>query len=460
MKRVAGICVLAATLAACATGPDYSRPELDMPVAFRTQDTVQGEQSLADLGWWEMYRDQTLQRLLSTALEQNRDVRIAAARVAEARALAGVTELARLPQLDIAGSFDRGRVFQGSQFSTGNLSSLQAQAFFEVDLWRRLASLNEAARAVVLANDYARHSIAISLIAEVATDYFALLSLDQQFRITERAIANRERFLLLTQRKFRQGASSGLDVSRAEASLALARGNLPDLQRQIARFENQLRILLGENPAAIVRERRDLQDFPIPLAVPTGLPSSLLERRPDLRQAEYNLAGATASVSAARAALFPSISLTGTFGWESTELSGLFSGPNRVWSFGLSLLQPLINAQRNGYQVEATRGRQEQAILQYQNAVAQAFREVADALAARRSFREFLTAQEQQVNALRQASQRVLRRYETGFSSYFEVIDAENSLFSAELQMVQAYGNSLVSLVQLYRALGGGWRGE
>jgi multidrug efflux system outer membrane protein len=444
-------------LTCCSVGPQYRRPAPDVPDSFRAQEETPSEQSLADLTWWDIYQDKTLQQLLQTALAQNRDVKIAAARVAEARAQVGVSHLAQLPQANFSLSAQRGRVFLGRDIVTGALFNGAADVSFEVDVWQRLASLSDVARANLLATEYARSSVQIGLIGDVAATYFNLLSLDQQFNIAERTAATRERFFQLTQRKFRRGAAAGLDVSRAEASLAAVRAALPDLQRQIAQTENQLQILLGLNPAPIARVRLDLQAMPVPRDVPAGLPSALLERRPDVRQAELNLVAATANVRAAKAALFPTISLTGSYGSESFELSKLFSGPTRIWSFGLNLLQPLINAQRSGFQVDAAQARREQAILQYQSTVAQAFRDVSDALAARRGYTDFVREQEQQVNALRTASFRVLRRYEVGYSSYFEVIDADSNLLTAELQLVQAYRNNLISLVQLYKALGGGW---
>jgi multidrug efflux system outer membrane protein len=452
------ICLTGAiTLTACSIGPPYERPALDVPDSFRAQQETASGQSLANLAWWDVYQDKVLQQLLQTALAQNRDVKIAVARVAEARAQVGVSRVAQLPQADVALGAQRGRVFLGSSIVTGGLVNAAVDVSFEVDLWQRLASLGDAARAGFLATEYARSSVQINLIGDVATAYFNLLALDQQFSITQRTIVARERFFQLTQSRFRQGAATGLDISRAEASLAATRAGLSDLQRQIEQTENQLQILLGRNPAPITRVKLDLQGLPVPRQLPAGLPSALLERRPDVRQAEFNLVAATANVRAAKAALFPTISLTGNFGSESTELSTLFSGPARIWSFGLNLLQPLINAQRNGYQVDAAQARREQSILQYQSTVAQAFREVSDALAARRGYTDFLREQEKQVNALRTASFRVLRRYEVGYSSYFEVIDADSSLLVAELQLVQAYRNNLVSLVQLYKALGGGW---
>ncbi|MES2353639.1 MAG: efflux transporter outer membrane subunit [Pseudomonadota bacterium] len=452
------LCVaLAGSLIGCTIGPEYKHPDLDVPEAFRDQQATTNKESLADLAWQDMYQDNPLRQLLKTALAQNRDVKIAAFRIEEARAQLGVSGVARLPQINAAASGQRGRVFQGGEYVTGAIFSAEGQLSYEADLWRRLASINDVARANLLATEFARDAVRTSLVNDVATTYFNLISLDQQLRITERTIADRQRFLELTQSKFRYGAAAGLDVNRAEASLAAARANIPDLQRQIAQSENQLRILLGQNPGAITRAPLDLQALPQLPTIPAGLPSSLIERRPDLHQAEENLIAATANVRAVKAALFPTISLTGNLGVESFELSKLFDSGTRIWSFGLNLLQPLINAQRNGYQVEAAQARREQAILQYQNAVAQAFREVSDALVARNGYVEVVRNQEQQVKSLREVSARVLKRYQIGYSSYFEVIEANNSLFVAELQLVQAYRSGLVSQVQLYKALGGGW---
>ncbi|HEX8011369.1 MAG TPA: efflux transporter outer membrane subunit [Casimicrobiaceae bacterium] len=449
---------LAATLlSACAVGPQYSRPALEVPGVFRDQAETPGAASFADLSWWDVYQDAKLRELLKSALERNRDVKIAAARVAEARAQAAIARVAQYPQASAAFDGQHGRVFQGGNYVTAALFSAEAQVSFEADLWGRLASLSDAARSNLLATEYARDGVTASLVSDVASAYFGLMASDQQLRVTERTVADRQRFLELTQSKFRRGAAAGVDVNRAEANVAAARAIAADLKRQIAQDENQLRILLGENPAPIERPRLDLEALPAPPGVPAGLPSSLLERRPDLRQAEANLAGAVANVRAAKAALYPTISLTGSFGWESLELTRLFIGPTKVWSLGLDVLQPLINAQRNRYQVEAAQARSEQVLLQYQSAVAQAFREVSDALVAKQRYDEALQAQEQQVKALQQARSRVLRRYEVGYSSYFEVIDADSSLYAAQLLLVQARRNSLVTLVQLYKALGGGW---
>jgi multidrug efflux system outer membrane protein len=328
-------------------------------------------------------------------------------------------------------------------------------------LWRRIASINAAARADLLASEFARDTTRVTVISSVAAAYFNLRALDQLLFVTERTVGTRQKFVELTRAQFDRGVVSGLDVNRAEASLATARAVIPDLKSQIAQSENLLQLLLGENPAPILREAAtDGKYFAEPPEVPTGLPSALLERRPDLRQAESTLIGANARLKAVKASLFPTILLTGSLGSQSAALADLFTGPAKIWSFGLGLLQPIIDVNRNLYQVDIYTAREKQVILQYQQAVAQAFREVSDALAARQGFRDSLTVQDQQIAALRAAREQVMKRYNIGFSSYFEVIDADSALFVAELARVTVYRNTLTSLVQLYKALGGGWQQE
>ena len=463
MNRFAAA-LLAAALAACAVGPEYQRPRLDVPTAYRAQPDAPavlslGSPSINTPAWWETYSDKTLQGLIRQALEYNRDIQIAASRIAEARAQLGVARLGQYPQVDLAVNASRSRSLALSNHVTSTQLGANLQVSFELDFWQRLASLSEAARADLLATELARDNVRVSLIGDVATAWFNLLALDQQLRITDATAQTRQRFLELTSRKLNHGAASSLEVSRAEASLAQAQASLPDLHRQIAQNENQLSILLGQNPGAIAREGLDLQALSAPFVapeVPAGLPSTLLERRPDLRQAEANLMGTTARAKAIRAELFPNIALTASAGTQSAALADLFTGPARAWSFGMTLLQPLLDANRTGYRVDAAEARAEQALLHYKQAVAQAFREVSDALVARRDFADLQLAQAQQVKALRDARRQVQRRYETGYSSYFEVVDADRDLYAAELQLVQAYRDGMVALVQLYKALGGG----
>jgi multidrug efflux system outer membrane protein len=332
-------------------------------------------------------------------------------------------------------------------------------ASYEIDLWRRVSSLNAAARADLLASQFARDTVRISVLSNVATAYFTLRALDLQLATAEKTLALREDFLKLTRAQFDRGVVSGLDVNRAEASAATARAAIPDLKAQVAQTENLLQILTGANPGPIVRgDAGTALSLLPPPEVPVGLPSTLLERRPDLRQAENALIGANARLKAVKAALFPTISLTGALGSQSAAYGNLFSGPAQTWSFGLALLQPIIDANRNKFQVQIYTAREQQSILAYQQTVTQAFREVGDALAARTGSSDALRVQNEQVTALRSAREQVGKRYAAGYSSYFEVIDADRALFDAELARVQAYRNSMIALVQLYKALGGGWQ--
>jgi multidrug efflux system outer membrane protein len=455
---------LAALLAACAVGRPYERPALSVPASFRGGETAPSAKSLADLEWWQIYQDKTLQQLIRTALARNRDLQIAAARVAETRALVGAARFAEAPSLQAGGGFSRSRVSKVNATPLPAGANVEQRAYdaglsaaFEVDLWGRLARLSDAAKADLLASEYAQETVRIGLIANVATAYFDLLSLDEQLALTQRTVATREKFLELTQERFKRGAAADLDVERAQATLAAARAGVPDLQRRIAQAEDALQVLLGENPGPIVRARLELKTMPVPPQVPAGLPSTLLERRPDVREAEETLIGLNARFRAAKAALFPSITLTGSLGSQSAALRNLFTGPARVWSLGWNLVQPLLDAARNPYQSDAAAAREKQAALLYQKTVQQAFREVSDALAARDGYAQYARQQEVQVKALRSVSEQALMRYNVGYSSYFEVVDADRDLFTAETQLTQAYHDTLVAEVQLYQALGGGW---
>jgi multidrug efflux system outer membrane protein len=466
VKRLLIVALSVLTLAACSLFKDYKRPPVDTPNSFRGQSETPSAKSLADLAWWELYKDPLLEKLIRTALKQNYDVRIAMARVDEFRAIAGIAGIGSIPQVSAAAYSTRSRIstvgpnpLPSSAAPVRNTYNAEIDTYYEVDLWRRVSNLTKAAQADLLASEFARDTTQVSVIASVAAAYFSLRSLDDQLAITERTVAGRAKFVELTRAQFKRGVVSGLDVNRAEATLATARALLPDLRSQIAQTENQLQVLLGENPASILRGPvAEGGYFPQPVEVPAGLPAALLERRPDVQQAESVLIGANARLKAAKAALFPTISLTGSLGSQSAALSDLFTGPAKTWAFGLNLLQPIIDANRNIYQVQGFTAREQEAILQYQQIISQAFREVSDALVSRQGFIESLREQDEQVTALRAARNQVVRRYTVGYSSYFEVIDADNALFLAELARAQAYRNALTALVQLYKALGGGWQ--
>src|SRR6185437_1736923 len=350
--------------------------------------------------------------------------------------------------------------------------SVEGSVSYEIDFWGRYRRASEAARAQLLQSAYAKQDVAAGLVAGVATAYFTLKSLDEQLEITRRTVGTRQKFVDLTQAQHDRGTVSELDVATAQAQLAIAKANLPDLRRRIGQTEDQLSVLLGHNPDRILRGDGNgpgaaaaAGQAPVPAStqvpVPAaGLPSSLLERRPDLREAEQNLVAANAEVGVAKASLFPSITLTAQGGGVSNALSSLFSGPARTWSAGAGVLQPLLNPQRNLYELDLAAARKREALLQYQKSVQTAFQEVSDALIARQQDAELQTAQEAQVDAQRRANTIALARYRVGYASYFNVIDADRDLFTAELSLSAARLNTQLSLVQLYRALGGGWQTE
>ena len=457
----------AAALGGCALGPDYHRPQENIPAAYRFDQTT-GNNAFADQGWWELYQDATLQSLIHEALNNNLDVRIAATRVDQARALLGSTQLQQLPQVSGSATAVRARapVVQRAPGAPpiGNVFAVEGSLSYELDFWGKYRRATEAARAELLSSEYAKQNVMAGLVSSVATAYFTLLTLDDQLAIAQRTVGTRQKFVDLTQAQHERGTVSGLDVASAQAQLASAQATIPDLQRQIGITEDQLSVLLGRNPDAILRtqsgEIKRMTEAPIPPVPPAGLPSSLLERRPDLREAEQNLVAANANVGVAKANLFPSISLTAAGGSASSAVSQLFTGPAKTWSLGGSLVQPLLSAQNNLYQVDLADAQKRQALLQYQQSIQTAFQEVSDALIAREKYAEFQVAQQTQVDAQRKADSIALARYRIGYASYFDVINADRDLFTSELSLSAAHLNTLLSLVQLYRAVGGGWQTE
>ena len=466
--RAAGAAVVvAAAVAGCALGPDYRRPETTTPAAYRFEPEATAD-SLGDAGWWQVYRDPVLQSLIREALADNLDVRIAAARVDQARAALGSARLQQLPQVSVAAGAARQRTsvyeLPPGTPPISNVFSLEGSLSYEIDFWGKYRRATEAARAQLLQSTYAKQDVIAGLVTSVATAYFTLQTLDEELAITERTVGTRQKFVDLTQAQHDRGTVSELDVATAQAQLAVAKATLPDLTRQIGQTEDQLSVLLGHNPDRILRGDGagaiPNLDHALPPAPAAGLPSSLLERRPDLREAEQNLVAANAEVGVAKANLFPSITLTALDGGVSNALSSLFSGPARTWSVGGGLLQPLLSPQRNLYQLELADAQKRQALLQYQKSVQTAFQEVSDALIARQQDAEAQAAQEAQVDAQRRANTIALARYRVGYASYFNVIDADRDLFTAELSLSAARLSTLLSVVQLYRALGGGWQVE
>jgi len=457
--RVAVLLGLLAT--ACALGPNYRRPAIDTPPAYRGAEPVAGP-SLGDSGWWDVYADSQLRALLEVALRNNLDLKAAVARIDQARALAGASALAFAPQLSAAAGAQRSQTSSYALLPgtarTHNVFDVEVSASWQLDLWGQLRRANEAARANLLSADYAKRAVQVTLVADVADAYYVLLSLDSQLEVARRTVTSREKFLELTHAQHERGYATGLDAATAEAQLAAAKLTIPDLERQIGATENLIGVLLGGNPGPIDRPRYGERLPDAPPLPPPGLPAELLERRPDVRAAEETLVAANANVGAAKAALFPNITLTGLAGSLSTPLSALMSAPAAEWSVAANLVMPLISAQNGIYQVELADARKREQLYTYEKTVQVAFQETADALLAYQKYGEIERETNREVEALSRAGQIALTRYRAGYASYFDVINADRDLFVAELQLAQAYANNLRALVRLYQVLGGGWQ--
>jgi multidrug efflux system outer membrane protein len=461
------VALLAALLAAsaCKMGPDYQRPELApeaAPAAHRGGPEVAEAASLADRPWWEVFGDEALGALIDEALQHNFDARVATWRVEEYRARAGIVQSEFYPQIGYQGQVAHGRqsdvVSGDTNGPTGTVFSVNLGLSWEIDLWGRVRRLSESALAQYLATEQARRGVMLSVVSQVAEAYFQLRELDARLEIARHTTAAFRDTYDLFNSRFQGGLASGLEVERAAAALATASGQIPDLERQIVAQENLLAFLLGRNPGPIPRGA-DLTAQPLPAEVPAGLPSALLERRPDVRQSEELLVAANANIGAAIANYFPSISLTGAFGGVSADVSDLF-GTNKAWSIAANVVGPLFQAGRIRNQVRVNRAIYEQALAQYEASVRNAFGEVSTALVAHVKLAEVETSRERGVRAYREAVRLANIRYTSGLSNYVEVLDAQQQLYPAEVLLAQTRSARLTNLVALYRALGGGWNAE
>ncbi len=459
-RRIVLGVVLPAVLAvtACHLGPNYQRPGLPVPEAY-VQQAPPGA-AVANLPWWELFKDERLQALIRTALAENKDLKIAVARIAEARAALGFTKADQFPTIDGAAGTSRlktsDQVIPGIGGEHRDVYVLAADLRFEIDLWGKLRRATEAARADLLATEEARRSVTITLVSDVAGAYLTLRDFDAEMEIARRTLESRRESLRLIRLRFERGIIPELDVHQAEIEEATAAAALSSFERQVGQTENGLSVLLGRNPGPIERGAR-LDEQTFPPDVPAGLPSELLERRPDVLAAEQALHAQTARIGVAQAARFPTLSLTGAYGYESSELSNLNATGASFWNIGASLVGPLFNYGRNRRRVEIEKARTEQALQLYETAVLQAFREAEDALVAVRTYRDEYEARVRQVAAARGAARLSRARYDNGVTSYLEVLDAERSLFNAELDASQTLRQQLGAIVLLYKALGGGW---
>lgn len=468
IRHLAGLALLG-TLAGCAVGPDYERPIPDTPATYRTAESdmtqLGGTNSFADLMWEDVYDDPQLRAYIAEALTNSWDIKIAAARVLQAEALARATRSRFLPEIHAGGDLYTTRA--SKEGPTPIPSGLDRDAeygdafvfapSYEVDLWGRIRRANEAARARLLASIDAQRVVRRTLVADVAATYLQLLEQDLELEIGRASLVNRSNSLVLTTAREEGGVSSMQDVYQSRILVATAEASIASTLRQIEQTENALNILLGRNPGPVARGI-PIVDQKLRASVPAGLPSQLLERRPDIKAAENELIAANADIGQAKAAFFPQVTLTGLFGYQTTALSELFTGSAEMWQFGPAVTMPLFTGGRLRAEYRFSKARFDEALAQYQRTVQNAFREVSDALIAYQRNQEFFARQLDLTQANRDAAQMANIRYEGGVTSYLEVLYNEQELFSAELNLAQARLNELLSVVSLYRSLGGGWQ--
>ena len=463
VKKLTALFLVMLLGAGCTVGPNYKRPTVSVPGMYRGDmpqpATQPAAESLGDQKWWEVFQDKQLQDLIHTALQQNYDVRIAATRILQAQAQLGITRADQFPTINGGAHAVNQRTPRTKQFSPFETSATQVdlELAWELDFWGKYRRATEAARANLLATQWAHEAVINTLVSDVATAYFQLRELDLELEISRRTLASRQDSLRLTQLLANGGATSMLDVRQAEQLVFTAAETIPDLERRIEQQENFISTLLGNNPGPIARGA-NLTEQPHAPEVPAGLPSSLLERRPDIRQAEAQLIAANAQIGVAKAAYFPQVTLTATGGYQSSALTSLFTGPAGLWSFGGSLIQPIFDGGRIRSNVRLSEARQQETLFIYQQTIQQAFRGVSDALVEYRKDQEFREQQQQLALSAQDAARLSDMRYRGGAASYLEVLTNDTNYFSAELGLAQAQLNELLGLVRIYRNLGGGWQ--
>jgi outer membrane protein, multidrug efflux system len=454
----------------CAVGPDYKRPEVDAPSTYRpaASDTrnLLTTRSFADLGWNELIDDELLRGYITEALTNSWDIKAAAARVLQAEAGLRVTRSQFLPSVSAGGDMFTARTSEeGPSGVPAGVNAKQeygdvyvAMSTYELDLWGRVRRANEAARARLLATEAAQNAVRQTLVTDVASTYLQLLQLDQDLEIGRRSLISRKSSLDLTTSRADGGVASMQDIAQARILVLTAEASITETLRQIEQTENAFCLLLGRNPGPVERGR-PLKDHPVRADVPAGLPSALLERRPDLRAAEQQLIAANADIGQAKAAFFPQLTLTGAYGFQSIALNDLFTDPAQTWQFGPTLTLPLFTGGRLLGNLDFTKARFEESVALYQKSVQGAFRDVSDSLIAYQRLRELRVQVEELTAAYRMAADLAAIRYEGGVTSYLEVLYNEQELFNAELRLSRTEANELLSVIQLYRALGGGWQG-
>jgi len=441
---------LACLASGCTVGPNYARPEIDAPEKYRF--AVVEANDLANTQWWKQFNDPKLDELIQIALTDNFDVRIAAARVEEFYGNYGITRSGKFPQVGAEAAVGSSRTPPDPAIDT---IRVDAFASWEIDLFGRLRRLTEASRADLLASEEGRRFAVLTLVSTVASTYITLLAIDEQLDIARRTLISREKALKIFEARNRRGATSDFELSQSRSEYFVTKAAIPPLEQAQVRIENALAVLVGRNPGPIERGT-DIKVLGLP-AVPAGLPSEILERRPDIKQAEFNLIAANARIGAAKALYFPSISLTGLYGSLSTSLDGLFKKPAELYSYGANAVGPIFTGGGISGQVKAAEARQQQSLLNYQKVIRSAFGDVENALISSQKTQETLAAQGERVAAMREYARLANLRYDNGYSGYIEVLDAERGLFAAELDYTVAKGDTYFALVDLYKSMGGGW---
>lgn len=460
--RVLSAVFCCSLLVACAVGPKYHRPAAQTPTAFRdiAPDSQQQAQaaSYADLPWWQVFQDPKLQELIRTALKQNYDLQLATERINAARAQVVVTRSSLFPQVSTNANFAGGK--ENVAQSKFNFLTLTADAAFQLDLFGRLRRATEAARAELLATEDARQTVILTLVSDLASDYFTLLQLDLQLQITRQTVSTQTDSVKLTKLRLDRGVATKLDVLQAQQVFDTANAQIPDLEREIAQEENAISILLGDYPHDVARGL-PLVEQSLPPEVPSGLPSSIIERRPDIREAEQILVASNAEIGVAKAQFFPQIALTGSGGGSfgrSSVFSGLMASQIGIWSYGAQVSQPIFTGGALRGNLRLAKSENQEALIAYRQTIQRAFGEVSDALIGYEKLHEVRARQQDTVSDLEETVRISTLRYKGGTTTYLEVLDGQRSLYSAELTLASARGDEYRSLVQLYKALGGGWQ--
>jgi outer membrane protein, multidrug efflux system len=451
MRRITAVALFPIVLAGCTLGPQYKRPVSQPPGTFYSEPQS-NQTSLADEAWWDLFKDPVLQNLIHEALLNNYDLRLAVARMEEQGALLGVTRSQFYPQVAYDGNIAGQKLLT---IPNHTYYSYSFTTFWEIDLFGRIRKMTEAQRAVYFSSQEARRDVRLLIMSEVAQGYFSLRALDAQLEVAHRTVKGFQETLDIFQHRLEGGYASGLETSRAQGALSNVAATIPDLERQIVAQENAINLLLGRNPGPIARGSPLADQFDPP-DVPAGLPSSLLERRPDLREAEQNLIAANANVGVAKANFFPTISLSGLFGGVSPQLSEL-TGAGKAWSIGADLAGPIFTGGRLKNQYRASLAQRDQAKISFEKAVTQAFGEVSTSISAHQQLAKAYQEEINSVDAYRESVRLSTIRYDSGLSSYLDIIDAQLQLYPAESATVNYDLGRKLALVDLYRALGGGW---